>query len=66
MYICGAIINVNSLKIANTFYIMKLTMNVKHTTQSTVNTIMLMQTTLHYSGVLANVHQIQSTVLKVV
>ena len=66
MFIYGVLINVHSLMIVHTFYIMKLTMNVKHKTQNTVNTIMLMQTTLHYSGVLANVHQIQSTVLKVV
>ena len=66
MYICGVLINANSLMIAHTFYIMKLTMNVNQRIQSIVNIIMLMQTILHYSGVLANVHQIQSIVLKVV
>ena len=66
MFIYGVPINVHSLMIAHTFYIMKLTMNVNQRIQSIVNTIMLMQTTLHYSGVLNNVHQIQSTVFKVV
>ena len=66
MFIYGVLINVHSLMTVHTFYIMKLTMNANQRIQSTVNTIMLMQTTLHYSGVLANVHQIQSTVLKVV
>ena len=66
MYICGAHINVNPLIVVHSFYTMKLTMNAKNKTLNTANIIMLMQTTLHYSGVLNNVHQIQSTVLKVV
>ena len=66
MYICGVLINANSLMIAHTFYTMKLTMNVNQRIQNIVNIIMLIQIILHYSGVLANVHQIQSIVLKVV
>ena len=66
MYICGAVINVNTLMAVNIFYIMKHIMNANQKIQNIVNTIMLMQITLHYSGVLNNAHQIQSTVLRVV